>query len=243
MKERAYPAAELTVFKDGSVIATPTADLGGNWSLEHAVTGGIYTFSIYATDKSNHRSITSSFTVSIPQNNTVTISDIVTAPTIGADKSQVKFGNDIKFFGYAYPASQINVTINSSHQIAEKTASDQFGFWNYNLNSGRVERGEHTTKSQTLTPDKLISPFSESLAFAVGDRDIAFGNLPTPAPRMPTCKKSGDINNDGKVNIIDFSIMLFFWNQRAPKNPCADVNQDGVVNLSDFSIMLFWWTG
>ena len=73
--------------------------------------------------------------------------------------------------------------------------------------------------------------------------DLEFGKAGKPLPKGPSCSRKGDINADGKINIVDFSIMLYFWNQHNPKNPCADINQDGVVNLIDFSIMLFWWTG
>jgi len=91
-----------------------------------------------------------------------------------------------------------------------------------------------------VAPDSVTSPFSESLAFRVGDKDVAFGKISAPAG---SCNKNGDLNNDKKTNIIDFSILLFFWNQKIPKNPCADVNKDGAVNIFDFSIMLFWWNG
>lgn len=244
LKGRAYPNAAITVFKDGSVAATPKAGLDANFQEEISVVGGVYTFSVYAIDSENRRSLTSSFTVNAPANMTTTISDIVIAPTIGADKSEVKIGNDIKFFGYSFPQSQVNVIINSETAIADKASSDKFGYWSYDLDSELLEKGDHTTKSQTVTPDDLKSPFSDSLAFRVGEKDISFGKLPSvPAPSGPVCNKNGDINNDKRVNIVDFSIMLYFWNQRNPKNPCADINRDGIVNLFDFSIMLFWWTG
>jgi hypothetical protein len=57
------------------------------------------------------------------------------------------------------------------------------------------------------------------------------------------CDPHGDINKDGKINIVDFSILMYFWGQTNPSNPCADLNKDGIVNLTDFSIMLYWWTG
>ncbi len=244
-KGRAYPFANLTILKDGSVLKTFSADAQGNYSVDAAALGGIYTFSIYSIDSQNRRSLTTSFTTNILADKITTFSDIVVTPTIAADKSQVKVGNDIQFFGFSYPQSQINVIINSEHEIYATTSSDQLGSWLYKINSDLLERGEHTIKNQTVTPDGMISPFSESLAFRVGDTDIAFGQIvrrPVSAA-APACNKNGDINNDKKVNIVDFSIMLFFWNQRNPSNPCADINADGQVNLFDFSIMLFWWTG
>ncbi len=240
IKGRAFPGANITLFKDGSTVATPDADLNGNWEAGIPVVGGIYTFSVYAVDKDNHRSLTTSFTTNVIPGQITTISDSVLPPTVGADKSQVKSGNDIKFFGYGYPQSQVNIVVNSEVTILEKTNSDKFGFWSYILNSKVLELGDHTSKSQIVTRDALISPFSESLSFRVGDKDVAFGKVNS----IPLgCSKNGDLNNDGKVNIIDFSVLLFFWNQKNPKNVCADINKDGIVSIFDFSVMLYWWNG
>lgn len=51
-----------------------------------------------------------------------------------------------------------------------------------------------------------------------------------------------DFNKDGKVNSIDFSILLAFWQQPWPfTNPCVDINKDTKVNSVDFSILLYQW--
>ena len=243
LKGYAYPSANLFVLKDGSQVSNFRAAGDGKWETDVELAGGIYTFSIYAVDSEGRRSITYSFTTNVPKDQAVTISDIIIPPTIGADKAQVKFGNDIKFFGAAYPNSQINVIINSEQVFADQATSSRFGLWNYTLNSANLETGEHVTKSQAVIAKSLVSGFSESLAFRVGDTDVLFGKLLAPLRPAPACGKKGDINSDGKVNIVDFSIMLFFWNQRNPQNPCADINGDGIVNLFDFSIMLYYWTG
>ncbi|MDP3999193.1 MAG: dockerin type I domain-containing protein [bacterium] len=57
----------------------------------------------------------------------------------------------------------------------------------------------------------------------------------------PSCN-GADFNKDGKVNSIDFSILLFFWKTAPPfANGCVDVNKDAQVNSVDFSILLFQW--
>ena len=53
-----------------------------------------------------------------------------------------------------------------------------------------------------------------------------------------------DLNVDGIVNIIDFSILLFNWGRSGGGlSPTPDINYDGIVDLTDFSIMIFYWTG
>lgn len=56
----------------------------------------------------------------------------------------------------------------------------------------------------------------------------------------PPADKIGDINNDGKVDIIDLSILLSNFN-RSGNNNVADINQDTYVNIADFNILLSEW--
>jgi chitodextrinase len=50
----------------------------------------------------------------------------------------------------------------------------------------------------------------------------------------------GDANGDGKVNILDASIIGLKWNSN-PADPCADLNNDGKVNIMDASIIGLNW--
>jgi hypothetical protein len=72
------------------------------------------------------------------------------------------------------------------------------------------------------------------VGFAVADKSVE-----TP---VGDCKRS-DINCDGRINLTDFSILLYFWEATNPLNKAVDINNDQVVNLTDFSILLFDWTG
>ena len=55
-------------------------------------------------------------------------------------------------------------------------------------------------------------------------------------------RNGADFNGDGKVNSVDFSILLAFWQKLPPyKNPSVDINKDGKVNSVDFSILLYQW--
>ncbi len=74
------------------------------------------------------------------------------------------------------------------------------------------------------------------------DRLSMFGVFGTKINPISPDRKCGiaDINCDGRVDLVDFSILMFNWG--TPKNPAADLNQDGSVDLVDFSIMMYWWT-
>jgi hypothetical protein len=67
-------------------------------------------------------------------------------------------------------------------------------------------------------------------------------STPVPISNVPGTYKLSDLNNDGKVNSVDFSILLAFWKTKGPfKNPKVDINKDGKVDSIDFSIMLYDW--
>jgi hypothetical protein len=55
-------------------------------------------------------------------------------------------------------------------------------------------------------------------------------------PRRP-----GDVNDDGQVDLIDFSELLIGWGPSSPGGIPADFNLDGSIDLADFSIMLINW--
>jgi N-acetyl-anhydromuramyl-L-alanine amidase AmpD len=56
--------------------------------------------------------------------------------------------------------------------------------------------------------------------------------------------RKADINEDGKVGIADFSILMAMWQKtNSEKNEAflADLNADGIVNLPDFSILMAYF--
>jgi hypothetical protein len=50
----------------------------------------------------------------------------------------------------------------------------------------------------------------------------------------------GDLNNDGRVDVLDLSILLSHWQTNYT---AADINKDGIVDILDLSILLSNYTG
>jgi len=229
-KGKAYPLAFLTLLKNGEVAATFFAKESG--LFEKTLTGlpgGIYTFGIWAEDTEGRRSVTLSFTVSVIPLMKTTISGIFLSPTIELIPTQVERGNIVNIFGQVFPESQVNIFI-SSKELVEETKATSEGKWDFKLNTGHLEEAEHYAKAKALYEDGEQTSFSQTLSFLV----LRKGEL--------VCQ-GADLNFDGKVNIVDFSILLYFWGQTNPANICADINFDGIVNIVDFSIMMYYWTG
>lgn len=223
---RAYPNAFLTILRNDVVAATFLAKSSGLFKKElTGIPGGVYTFGIWAEDTEGRKSVTLSFTVSILAERTTTISGIFISPTISLRPTQVERGERVDIFGQAFPESQINIFISSPKETVKETFTDEEGKWTHKLNTAPLEEREHKARAKALYGDGEQSPFSQTLSFLV----------------LVRCW-GADLNFDGKVNLVDFSILLYFWHSISPENICVDINQDGIVNLIDFSIMMYEWT-
>jgi len=79
--------------------------------------------------------------------------------------------------------------------------------------------------------------------------------LPTPRLTPPPFLAIADLNADGRINLIDASILFYWWAK--PVTPYAlaaisktsfdfaspDINNDTKVDIIDLSILLYYWTG
>lgn len=225
---RAYPKAFITLLKNGAVAATFFAENSGLFKRElTGITSGTYSFGIFAEDTEKRKSVTLGFTIGLPEGLTTTISGIFISPTISLTPTQVEKGENIDIYGQVFPESKVNIFI-SSNEIVKEIPATKEGKWTYKLNTLSLEEAEHQAKSMALFGAGEQSPFSQTLSFLVLKKGTR------------VCK-GADLNFDGKINIVDFSILLYFWNQTNPSNRCADINFDGRVNIIDFSIMMYWW--
>ena len=235
----AYPKSTITLLKDAQVVAAiPVGPDGTFQTTISNITGGIYGFGVWAEDSQGIRSITQTFTVSVVTGVTTVVSGIFLPPTINIDKSEVKKGDILNIFGFSAPKAQVSVFVNSDEEIMEKTNADNSGIWSHKFDTSVVDKGDHSTRARSsLNGD--ISVYSQLAFFKVGDKNVTAGGQ--------SCRASGNLNGDCKVNLIDFSILAYWYNRpltAAVRNK-VDLNtiKDGKVDLIDFSIMAYWWTG
>jgi hypothetical protein len=229
LQGKAYPLAKITILKDGEVAQITSADINANFKTEiRNISAGIWNFSLWAEDSKGRRSIIISFTVTILEGKTTTISNIFIPPTIELEKTKVAKGETLNIYGQTAPESQILIHVESPEEIIKTTMAKKTGDWDYPLDTSPLEEGMHTTRARAESPEGLKSAFSSVLAFYVGKYK--------PEEICPRA----DFNKDGRTNLIDFSILLYWWGKY---NPCVDQNGDGIINLPDFSILLYYWTG
>jgi hypothetical protein len=232
---RAYPSSEVTILQDGQVKASTIAGPDSNFSVSiSGLSGGNYIFSIYGEDKDGNRSSLTTFPVSVTAGAATQISGIFIAPTIGTDKSSVKRGDNIAIFGQSVPNGKITISVGSDDQIFKQVSADKSGIYLLNFNTSPLEMGSHIAKSKAAIEDE-ISPFSGAVGFIVGKVTVLNENKKEVNTKI-------DLNGDKKVNLVDFSIMAFWYAKPNPPKK-IDLNNDGKINLIDLSILAHYWSG
>ncbi len=226
----AYPGARVTLLVDGVVAGVIEANSAGVFQRTFDdLTPGPATFGFWALDSAQRRSITFSSTFEVIQGAMTTVTGIIIPPTIEAVPDRVSLGTPIVFRGSAAPNALVSTFLNRDMPSATTTSATT-GAWEVTVPTNTLTNESfHTVRARyrSIAGARFESGFSQALNFYVGERE-AGGTI------------SPDINQDGRVDLVDFSILLFNW---GTSNPIADFNQDGIVDLADFSIMLFNWTG
>jgi hypothetical protein len=237
---RAYPGSQITILKDAQVVATTIADEGAHFQvLIKGLAAGTYIFSIYSEDIKGIRSSLFTFPVSVSRGILAKIDNVFVAPTITADKIEVKKGDPVLLFGQSYPFSEVTLEVNSEEQFFLKTKAASDGVYLKSFDSSVLEFGVHHAKARSVA-DEQISSQSSAYEFVVGTKNVYSSDY-------EVCSKKADLNGDCRVNLVDFSIVAFWYLRTLSPaflaRERAHLNGDGKINLVDFSIMAFHWTG
>jgi hypothetical protein len=69
-------------------------------------------------------------------------------------------------------------------------------------------------------------------------------SVSSSVPILPTTSCGiADFNCDGRVNLIDLSILLSHYGQSVPVDSPYNLDHSGVVDFPDLSILMYYWTG
>jgi hypothetical protein len=234
-----YPSSKVVILEDGTQVITTVSDPNANFSASlTGIVAGTYTFSVYTTDSAGLHSVSYSFPVFVTTGTTVNIGGIILAPTIDVDKSEVIQGENEAIFGYSVPNSTVTISVHSDVEHIVKATASASGAYLYNFDTTPLELGTHNAQSHAILADQ-VSTTTDPISFIVGDQDIAETK---PAP-TGCGGLVGDSNCDGKVNLVDFSIMAYWYKKGTTPPASVDLNSDGKINLVDFSILAYHWTG
>lgn len=235
-KGKAYSGSTVSVLKNGLVLNELPANIDGTFEVPvHNIRPGTYTFSLLAKDSKGLKSSTVTYTIVITSGSITEVSDIVIPPTITTDKIEVKAGDLITFSGTSVPNSDILLSLFIKSGINKTVSSNSKGEWSYILSTKDFELGDYNAKARTkISTD--VSSYSETVLFTIGTSNkMRKSGLSSSTMRC-------DLNNDSRVNLLDFSIMAF-WYKRLGFPIKVDLNSDKRINLTDLSILAYCWTG
>ncbi len=231
VRGRAYPSRTVNFLVDSETVGSAQANSTGVFEFATEVSPGTATLGIWSTDSNGTRSITLNNTFDVTQGAITNITGIIVPPTIRVPSQNVNPGAVVAVSGQSVPNASIEVHVDNGNPILRTTAAGN-GQWSVDFDTSKVSVAEHTLRARSITgtpPLTTQSAFSSTLQMFVG----VDGEVSTPS----------DLNRDGKVNLIDFSILIFWWQTNGgDSDPPADINGNGRVSLEDFSILLFNWT-
>jgi hypothetical protein len=235
----ASPSSNVFVLVDGVRKATARANALGRFdALASNLERGAYTVSVYMVDNQGRTSASYTSTLSLQQGTTNSIQGIMVPPTAEVSALAVDPGTPVVVRGEAAPGATVTLTLTPQGGVlgdAQRfvaTTSDgtagTSGGWQVTVPTDGLSRGTYTARARAQFAGQSESNASKVVFLGIGEE---------PSPDLSA---RADINGDGKVNLIDFSILLSSWGR---DDEATDLNLDGTTNLADFSILLFNWTG
>ncbi|KKW16571.1 MAG: hypothetical protein UY56_C0014G0006 [Parcubacteria group bacterium GW2011_GWA1_50_14] len=108
-----------------------------------------------------------------------------------------------------------------------------------------ILRGGFLNFSVSVPSAATTTPTSTATTSAPG------GNTGFSAPGAPATPpvitseiiKACDFNDDSRCNIVDLSIMLYFYEERGVAIARYDLNLNLAVDFPDVSVLMYYWTG
>ena len=231
----ASPRSTVYVLVDGKAAENVRAGNDGSYEVTlDAIARGAYTFGVFTIDGAQTKSSTFSTSFTVSGARTSSLSNINLSPTLKVTPDPVNPGSPLTLSGFTVPNSVVTVENEKDKSSASKQSltatADASGAWSISVNTASFSTGTYKARAKAKYPSNVETNFSAYTLYGVGQ-----------SATRPT---NADLNRDGKVNLVDFSILLFWWNtDGGTSNPSADINSDGRVSLTDFSILLFNWTG
>jgi hypothetical protein len=237
-KGMAYQGSSISLTRNGEVMATVPTNPDGSFELHlRNIAAGTYSFGVRAEDPKGLISKLVIFTIYIAPGIATIVDGIFIPPTLTSDKVEVKQGELIIFSGTSVGNAEVRLSLTSGSEFLKKITTNASGSWAYILDTSVLDMGDYDTKARTLTASSL-SLYSDVLTFRIG----SVTRLRSKVSTLVGFRKRCDLNNDNRVNLLDFSIMAF-WYKRLGFPAKVDLNTDTKINLTDLSILAYCWTG
>ena len=224
---RAYPGARVSLFarvggqdipleRDIEVRADGTFTIDFSGALR-----GLESFGLAILDKDGKVAQIKTYTMDKITHATEG-KNLYIAPTAGLVSRTVTIGNNVGITGSAAPGSVVKAEVDGQPVDAQATVGSD-GAYRLLINTQDLSYGGHIIRTKQIDKNGIESDWSPLKVFTV----------------TRTLVTRADLNNNGGVDISDWSIFLTrFASTNEEEKRQVDLNIDGKVDISDFSIFI-----
>jgi hypothetical protein len=225
---QAYPGSVVTAVREltsgaseGSSSVTSIVDANGGFRLlMQYFPQANYFFAIQAIDSDGRRSTVLPFSQFVYGGSLFKVQNILFPPTVSLDSVQAT-SQPITISGFAAPGASLEIDVDDKKFGTSTSLSS--GRFTFTIRPMKLANGNHFVKINQTTKSGATSDFSAPSAFFVSSITVV----------------AGDFNNDGVVDIKDFSVFLSQWGSKdAVRRMRDDLSRDGKVDIADFSLLL-----
>ncbi len=232
------PNTLIRVLQDGIVVETVRSDEDGRFTVMVSLLGdGLHTFSFIAvTDYGT----TLPFALPLIRkgNEETETTGIALSPVVAASVTSIARGESLSVFGYAQPASPVQIEVHSDPVFVQTVQSGADGSFEVAFPTDGLAFGEHAIYAKTFI-NGAWTDLSLPWRFTVGTQT-------TIAPIVSEVCHA-DVNGDGRVNIVDLSVLEEWFEKplstEMRKTEASCLSGDGEITPIDLSILGYYWTG
>ena len=226
---RAYPGSTIELLRrsadnDFVKIGAENTEITyeGNFTITHTgLSDDDFFFALRATDQDGRQTGIVSFIVDLGTGNQLSVTDILMPPTVGLTATAVTQGEQLVVTGYGSLNNTIELQIDETLFVT--LPIDRYGVYFLATTTDQFALGTHYVQARQVDRTGPTSSFSFPQAFQISQ-------LKNP---------QADFNRDGKIDISDWSILLYRWgsSDQSLRNQ-IDLDGNGVVDIADLSIFL-----
>lgn len=227
-----FPNAKVTLLKDGQVATTLIANADGTFRIVvNSLNLGSYQFSVFAEDRDGISSSPHVINAPVYTVGGYTYAGVILPPTIQTNTTTVGAGQSVVVSGYAAPGATVYIDVPGLFNLGN-TVADQSGFYRFEVRD---------SLAPGLYMFRTRAQVGITMSFYSKPIQIVYYTGVTPPPNPEQMNVCVDYNKDNRVNLIDFSILLFWFNKANPPQS-IDCNRDNVIDIKDFSLLMYFWT-
>ena len=228
------PNSVVTILRDGVLFGEINSGVTGIFSRRfNEAAPGQSVFTFFSTDSGGNRSAPATMILNLISGQIVSVGYLILSPSVSSPNAAVKQGEKLDIIGNAAPGSDITIFMDPDRFIA-KTKAGEDGKYNIKIDTKILKKGAVQLRAKAEKKGQ-VSEWSFPLNIIIGDKT-------TEVVPASACELKADFNSDCRVNIVDFSILMY-WFYRSGVPAGVDLSPDGAVNLRDFSILIYYWTG